>query len=201
MLSRLTPFVAVGILVAVALVAPGAAALPGQVSGSVASLSSDEPASAPSLLRARLTTAPEVDTRAEDPDVTFLVGLPRDSAALQAAAQERSTPGNLLYRDHPTLVNAGKAYGAKSKVLTRLRTAAGSLGIDVKIDPGRILARLTAPVSTWNKAYAQVELCTRDGIAQPRGLKRDRAAFRIIKDLAWGAALADAAALLPPDDA
>jgi ribosomal protein RSM22 (predicted rRNA methylase) len=54
---------------------------------------------------------------------------------------------------------------------------------------------------TWNKVYAQVELCTRDGIAQPRGLKRDRAAFRIIKDLAWGAALADAAALLPPDDA
>jgi ribosomal protein RSM22 (predicted rRNA methylase) len=54
---------------------------------------------------------------------------------------------------------------------------------------------------TWNKVYAQVELCTRDGIAQPRGLKRDRAAFRAIKDLAWGAALADAAALLPPDDA
>lgn len=151
MLRRFVPVIAAGALVTGALVAPGAAALPGQVSAAVTSVSADAPSSVD--LRARLAVAPEVDTRAEDPDVTFLVGLPRDSAALQAAAQERSTPGNLLYRDHPSLVNAGKAYGAKSKVLTRLRAAAASLGIDVKVDPGRILARLTAPVSTWNKAY------------------------------------------------
>ncbi len=151
MLRRFVPVIAAGALVTGALVAPGAAALPGQVSAAVASLSADD--AAPQGLRARLATAPEVDTRAEDPDVTFLVGLPRDSVALQAAAQERSTPGNLLYRDHPSLTNAGKAYGAKSKTLTRLRAAATALGIDVKVDPGRILARLTAPVSAWNKAY------------------------------------------------
>ena len=146
-------FLASGALAVGVLVAPGAAALPGQVDSAAVTFRSGAPDARTESLRARLATAPEVDTRAEDPDVTFLVGLPRDSAALQAAAQERSTPGNLLYRDHPSLVNAGKSYGAKSKVLTRLRTAAGSLGIDVKIDPGRILARLTAPVSTWNKAY------------------------------------------------
>ena len=112
MLRRFVPVIAAGALVTGALVAPGAAALPGQVGAAVASLSADDAASPD--LRARLAVAPEVDTRAEDPDVTFLVGLPRDSAALQAAAQERSTPGNLLYRDHPSLVNAGKAYGAKT---------------------------------------------------------------------------------------
>jgi len=51
-----------------------------------------------------------------------------------------------------------------------------------------------------NKAYAQVELCSHDGITRPRALKRDRAAFRIVRDLAWGTALTDAAALLPPVD-
>lgn len=93
--------------------------------------------------------------RADNPDVTFLVGLPRDRAALDAAAVERSTPGNLLYRDHPSLINAGKAYGAKSKAVTRLRKAAVPLGIAVSIDKGRILARLTAPVSTWEKVYGK----------------------------------------------
>lgn len=153
MLRRVIPVLAAGALTAGVLVAPGAAALPGQAEGAVAGRLASGPDAIGSSLRDRLAVAPQVDTRAEDPDVTFLVGLPRDSAALQAAAQERSTPGNLLYRDHPSLVNAGKAYGAKTKALTRLRAAATALGIAVKVDPGRILARLTAPVSVWNKAY------------------------------------------------
>jgi subtilase family serine protease len=153
MLRRVVPVLAVGALTAGVLVAPGAAALPGQVAGAVASRLASEPVGSGPSLRARLAAAPQVDTRAEDPDVTFVFGLPRDSAALDAAAQERSTPGNLLYRDHPSLVNAGKSYGTKTKTLARLRAAATALGIEVKVDPGRILARLTAPVSVWNKAY------------------------------------------------
>jgi len=94
-----------------------------------------------------------VDTRAEDPEVTFLVGIPRDREALDVAAVERSTPGSLLYRDHPTVSDAGKAYGASTKTITKLRKAAAALGIAVKVGKGRILARLTAPVSTWNRAY------------------------------------------------
>lgn len=153
MLRRVVPVLTAAVLTAGVLVAPGVAALPGQVVDAVVGSPASERGGPDSSLRARLAAAPHVDTRAEDPDVTFLVGLPRDSDALQAAAQERSTPGNLLYRDHPSLANAGKTYGAKSKTLTRLRASATALGIDVKVDPGRILARLTAPVSVWNKAY------------------------------------------------
>lgn len=127
---RLVPVIAVGALVAGVLVAPVAAVRSGAESAQAAT-----------------------SIRADDPEVTFLVGLPRDSEALQAAAQERSTPGNLLYRDHPSLVNAGRSYGAKSRAITRLRNAAKPLGIDVEIDKGRIVARLTATVSEWERAY------------------------------------------------
>lgn len=133
MRARPIAFLAAAALVTGALVAPGAAAV---------TPSAD-------------TTEAAVAARDANAEVTFVVGLPRDSAALQAAAQERSTPGNLLYRDHPSLVNAGKSYGAKSKAITRLRKAAEPLGIAVAIDKGRIIARLTATVATWEKAYGK----------------------------------------------
>jgi len=44
---------------------------------------------------------------------------------------------------------------------------------------------------TSNKAYAEVELSTRDGIVRYRALKRHREHFRHIKDLAWGQALSE----------
>jgi len=133
MLRRVLPLVAAGAVIAGALVVPGAAAQ------SAADSESPDVAS----------------IRAEDPEITFIVGLPRDRAALDAAAVERSTPGNLLYRDHPSLTNAGKTYGAKSKAITKLRKAAEPLGIDVEIDKGRIVARLTATVKEWEKAYGK----------------------------------------------
>lgn len=132
-------------LLAGALIAPVAAAQPG---------ASTESAQAAAI-------------RADDPEVTFIVGLPRDRKALDAAAVERSTPGNLLYRDHPSLLNAGKAYGAKSKAVTRLRNAAQPLGIDVSIDKGRITARLTATVKEWEKAYGARMVITPATIASP----------------------------------
>lgn len=125
-------------LVIGALVAPGAAA----ISPTVDPLAPDTP-------------APQVDARDANAEVTFIVGLPRDSAALQAAAQERSTPGNLLYRDHPSLLEAGKSYGAKTKAIKSLRRVAEPLGITVTVDKGRIIARLTASVATWEKAYGK----------------------------------------------
>ena len=146
MLRRPVPLLAAGALVAGALVAPNAAA--GR--DAAVAVSGEGSLTASGASRSGGTV---VDTRAEDPEVTFLVGLPRDREALDAAAVERSTPGNLLYRDHPTISSAGKTYGASSKTITKLRTAAAGLGITVKIGKGRILARLTAPVSTWNEAY------------------------------------------------
>jgi ribosomal protein RSM22 (predicted rRNA methylase) len=42
---------------------------------------------------------------------------------------------------------------------------------------------------TSNKAYAEAKISSREGVARYRGLKRHRDAFRLVKDLDWGAAL------------
>ncbi|MCU0491113.1 MAG: small ribosomal subunit Rsm22 family protein [Chloroflexaceae bacterium] len=39
---------------------------------------------------------------------------------------------------------------------------------------------------TWNKAYAEVELSTQEGIVRQRALKRHRESFRHVKALEWG---------------
>lgn len=120
--------------------------------------------SAPGLPASR---ALEPTPRDATTPVTFLVGLPRDSAALQEAATVRSTPGDLLYRDHPTLEKAGSAYGATDKTITRLRNAGKRLGLTVSVDKGRILARLTAPVATWEKLYGATIAVERASAAFP----------------------------------
>jgi subtilase family serine protease len=132
-------------LLAGALVAPSAAAIDDASTGDVSTATIVGPE--------RLAAAAVVDTRAEDPLVTFLVGLPRNSTKIAKAAIDSSTPGALTYRDHPSLLDAGKLYGASSKTVTRLRAAAQALGISVAVGKGKILARLTAAVSVWNKAY------------------------------------------------
>jgi hypothetical protein len=42
---------------------------------------------------------------------------------------------------------------------------------------------------TFNKAYAEALISTPNGIVRRRSLKRDREAFRMVKDLVWGEAL------------
>lgn len=159
MVSRSVIGVGVGVLMTGALIAPTASANPATTPASATPASAANPRTAdprtadPRTVDTRTADARTVDTRAEDPKVTFLVGLPRDRSALDKAATERSTPGELTYRDHPSVTSAGKTYGASSKSVTRLRTAAQKLGVGVSVDKGRILARLTAPVSVWNKAY------------------------------------------------
>jgi ribosomal protein RSM22 (predicted rRNA methylase) len=44
---------------------------------------------------------------------------------------------------------------------------------------------------TSNKAYAEATISSRDGVARYRALKRHREAFRYVKQLDWGAALAE----------
>ena len=60
------------------------------------------------------------------------------------------------------------------------------------------LARFPATAPIWgrvirepfhNKAYAEVQISSVEGVAHYRGLKRSRDAFRLVKDLPWGAAL------------
>lgn len=91
---RLRPILvlASGALVAASLVAPGASAVTSTADTQVAAIAA----------------------RDANKEITFLAGLPRDSAVLQSEAVKRSTPGELEYRDHPTLAAAAKAYGAKT---------------------------------------------------------------------------------------
>lgn len=145
MLVKPALLLASGALVAGALVAPGAGA---------ASLSVETPVSA----------QPVRDANAE---ITFYAGLPRDSAALEAEAVARSTPGELTYRDHPSLTAAGEEFGATKKAIRALRKVAEPLGITVSVDAGRILARLTATVETWERLYGMDVIITPATNAQP----------------------------------
>jgi hypothetical protein len=112
---RLRPILvlASGALVAASLVAPGASAVTSTADTQVAAIAA----------------------RDANKEITFLAGLPRDSAVLQAEAVKRSTPGELEYRDHPTLAAAAKSYGAKTSGITvrsrrsddQLRSSRGGL--------------------------------------------------------------------------
>ena len=42
-----------------------------------------------------------------------------------------------------------------------------------------------------NKAYAETKISSRAGVTRYRALKRHREAYRLVKDLAWGAALSE----------
>ena len=88
-----------------------------------------------------------------DPVVTFLVGLPRDSNDLQEAAVARSTPDSVLFRDHLSVREAGEAYGAEPRAIARLRQAARPFGIKVAVGEDRLLARLSASRSQWERIY------------------------------------------------
>lgn len=103
----------------------------------------------------------------DDPTFTFLAGLPRDTSALQAAARQRSTPGAPLYRNFLTLRQAAARYGASKADVAALRTAAAAQGVSVSIDRTRMLARLTAPRSTWERLYGTSMVTVEPSAALP----------------------------------
>lgn len=107
----------------------------------------------PDDLDALIAAARVLDTRAEDPDLTFIVGLPRRTEALDAAAQAVATPGKIEYRDVATLKSAARTFGASSGQLRTLRQTAKRAGVVLAVDPSRLIARLTAPASTWRQLY------------------------------------------------
>ena len=88
-----------------------------------------------------------------DPDVTFLVGLPRDSNSLHRAAVARSNPNSGLFRDHLSMREAAVEYGATPKAIARLRQLAGPFGIKVTVGEDRLLARLSASRSQWERVF------------------------------------------------
>lgn len=97
--------------------------------------------------------SPAASAAAADPGtpLTFFAGLPRDSKGLAAAGRKASTPRSGGYRDFLTLKELASTHGASVSAITKLRTAARSLGISVAVDPTGLFARLTAPVATWER--------------------------------------------------
>ncbi len=83
--------------------------------------------------------------------LTFFAGLPRDSKGLAAAGRKASTPRSGGYRDFLTLKELSSTYGASPAAIAKLRTTARDLGISVAVDGTGLFARLTAPVSTWER--------------------------------------------------
>lgn len=83
--------------------------------------------------------------------LTFFAGLPRDSKGLAAKGRKASTPGSGGYRDFLTLKKLASTYGASPAAIKKLRATARDLGISVAVDATGLFARLTAPVSTWER--------------------------------------------------
>ena len=95
--------------------------------------------------------APAADAVPPDTPVMFYLGLKNDSSALWAAARDVSTPGRPQYRQHLTLREAGRTYGATQDTIARLKEIAARTGVRVSIDRTGLFARAVAPASTWSR--------------------------------------------------
>ncbi len=81
--------------------------------------------------------------------VTLYAGLPRDSAAIAAAARAASTPGSASYRSFRTLRDVGRDFGPSDRQVAALSRAARTIGLTSKVDDSRLFTRLTGSASTW----------------------------------------------------
>jgi len=109
----------------------------------------------------------EVDTAAFNPQVTFFAGLPRRSEELTDRALKVSTPARLGYRDHITLKEAAKEYGARPGDVKKLQEAAAKAGVTVELDNSGLFARMTAPLARWEKLYGQKAIVSPPAKPQP----------------------------------
>lgn len=108
-----------------------------------------------------------VDVAAFNPQVTFFAGLPRRSEELTDRALKVSTPARLGYRDHITLAEAAKEYGARSGPFKKLQQTAAEAGVTVELDNSGLFARMTAPLARWQKLYGQKAIVSPPAKAQP----------------------------------
>lgn len=91
-------------------------------------------------------------TAPPDTQVTFMAGLPYRAKALEQAARDISTPGSADFRRHLSVYDAADRFGATDAQVQGLKAAAARLGLRAQIDPTRLVARITGPVSAWEKA-------------------------------------------------
>ena len=109
------------------------------------------------LLAATLTPAVADDADAKptappDAQITFMAELPYQEKALTAAAIAISSPTSPRFREHLTVTQAAREFGASDAAISRVKKAAARLGLRAQVDPTRLLARITGPVSAWEKA-------------------------------------------------
>ncbi|MDI1289483.1 MAG: S53 family peptidase, partial [bacterium] len=87
--------------------------------------------------------------------VTFLVGLPVREKALEAAAQEVSTPGTTGFRRYSTVKQVARKFGATAQAESALTAAAQRLGLTARIDATRLFARVSGTVASWQTALGE----------------------------------------------
>ncbi|MDO8308233.1 MAG: S53 family peptidase [Actinomycetota bacterium] len=104
------------------------------------------------LAPASADTPPQPDPAAV---ITFLAGLPYDTAALEAAAMAVSTPGSPRFRSYLTPAQAGVRYGASASAREQVRRAAAKLGLVARIDATGLFARVSGTVEQWEKSIGQ----------------------------------------------
>lgn len=118
-------------------------------------------------LAGALARSRPLDTRADDPEITFIAGLKRDTTALDIRATRATNPDEIEYRDFMALADAGVAYGATATTLKKLRSTAKRVGVRVQVDPSRLLARFTAPASVWQGLYGVKARMTQPTVSAP----------------------------------
>ena len=110
-----------------------------------------------SLLAGSLALPAVADTDANptpDPNtiITFLAELPHKQRALEQAATVVSDPSSRSFRDYRSVARAARDFGASDEQVRKVRRAATRLGLTASIDPTRLIARISGPVSAWETA-------------------------------------------------
>ncbi|HEY7823603.1 MAG TPA: S53 family peptidase [Acidimicrobiia bacterium] len=84
--------------------------------------------------------------------VTFLAELPHRKRALERAANDVSDPSSASFRDYLTVREAAREFGATKAQVDQVIDASLALGLAAEIDPTRLIARISGPVSAWEQA-------------------------------------------------
>ena len=84
--------------------------------------------------------------------ITFLAELPHKQRALEQAATAVSDPSSPSFRDYRSVARAAREFGATDDQVRKVRQAARQLGLTASIDPTRLIARISGPVSAWETA-------------------------------------------------
>jgi hypothetical protein len=90
---------------------------------------------------------------AATPRITFYFGLARPEVAARTAFFAVEQPSSFSYRRFLTPASTAARYGASPTVRARFRRAIRRLGFSARIDPSRVFARVTGPVTRFAQVF------------------------------------------------